>query len=93
MKIQLIIARIVVFAALAYAFGMLAAKNSKAEASNLTLKEDPAISVYQGTERGTSVIVLQWPDGKTERLVIKNGDKEGFLVWFNERLDVHGVGK
>ena len=80
--------RVLTIAALAFAIGSLAAKSVRAD--NLDLKTDePAISIYQGTELGTSVIVLQWLDGKTERLVIKNGDTQVYLNWFNDRLNAH----
>lgn len=84
------IIRVLAFTALAVSFGMLLAKNANAE--HLDLKDEPAISVYQATETGYSVIVLQWLDGKTERLVIKNGDKTGYIEWFKDRLNAHEQG-
>lgn len=89
--IKAIIIRVIVFGSLAYAFGMLAAKPAKA--TPLTMHEEPAISIYQATEKDKSVIVLQWPSGKTDRLVIKNGDKSGYLIWFNERLNAYERGE
>ncbi len=91
--IKQIILRIVLYGALAYAFCLSASKPAKAESLSLRDNE-PKISIYQGTEKGTSVLVLQWPNGKIERLVFKDSDKQGYLLWFNERLDSHeGIDK
>lgn len=53
--------------------------------------EGPTISIYQGTEKGTSVIEVVWPDGVVERLKYKNKDAggKGYLNWFNARMDAY----
>lgn len=89
--IKQIVLRVIIYGTLAYAFATFLGKQAHADSLKLQ-DEEPAISVYQGTERGTSVVVLQWMNGKTERLVIKNGDKQGYLLWFNERLEAHERG-
>jgi hypothetical protein len=85
--IRAIIIRFILYVAIALAFTY----TFKAKAESLNL-EEPAISIYQGTEPGTNVIVLQWPDGKTERLVIKKGERKDWEQWFRERLETHDRG-
>lgn len=86
--IKAIIVRVIIYTALAFAIGLYV---GKANASySTTLREEPAISIYQGIEKDTSVVVLQWPSGRTERLVIKNKDlKKGSMIWLNDRLNEH----
>lgn len=54
---------------------------------------EPRISVFQGTEKGTSVIVVTWPDGVTERLKYNDKDvtsgETGYLNWFNDRYEAY----
>lgn len=90
--IKQIILRVILYSALAYAFATVLGREARASNSLKLQDEEPAISVYQGTEKGTSVIVLQWMNGKTERLLFKNGDKHGYILWFNERLREHEEG-
>ena len=58
-------------------------------------RDEPAISNYQGSESGTSVIVLEWPDGKVEKFIYKNKDSgsTNYLTWFNERYDAYEARK
>lgn len=56
-------------------------------------KDEPNISIVQSAEKGISVIIVQWPDGVTERLEYKNDEvkkgKTGYLHWFNDRQDAY----
>lgn len=69
----------VVFVILALVFGFL----TKAQAY-----EEPQISIYQGSEPKTSVIVVVWPDGVKETLKLQN-NAQGYTTWFEQRYDAY----
>lgn len=52
---------------------------------------EPEISVYQGSEKGSSVLVLTWPNGNTQKLVFKdtylNNGTEDFMKWIDQRIN------
>lgn len=56
-------------------------------------EEEPNISIYQGTEKGTSVLVVEWPDGIRERLLYKDHTitvkDNTYIRWFNDRYDAY----
>lgn len=55
--------------------------------------EEPIISVFQGSEKGTSVVEVIWPDQKVEKLLYKDDQAEqtdskgktGYQNWFSDR--------
>ena len=85
--IRFIVIRVLFLLVTAFSVGMLLASMAKAESKAPYIRE-PLISIYQGTEKDTSVLVLQWPSGKIERLVIKNSDMKAgkHVEWFKERV-------
>lgn len=74
-----------------YLFALLLAMAGTAEAYGTT--DEPIISNFQGSEPGTSVIEVVWPDGKVEKLVYKDKDVEngatGYIKWFRDRMDAY----
>lgn len=50
--------------------------------------EEPQISIYQGSEPKTSVIVVVWPDGVKETLKLQN-NAQGYTTWFEQRYDAY----
>lgn len=74
-----------------YLFALLLAMAGTAEAYGTT--DEPIISNFQGSEPGTSVIEVIWPDGKVEKLVYKDKDVENgatsYIKWFRDRMDAY----
>ena len=54
---------------------------------------EPEISIYQGTEKNTEVLVLEWPDGTKDKLVYKTTDiksgSDAYINWFNDMYNKH----
>lgn len=75
-------------------FGILVCTSSLAHNKSFEdTTQEPQISVYQGSQPGTSVIVVKWPDGVVERLLYKNKDvakgDTGYVTWFNQRYEAY----
>lgn len=53
--------------------------------------EEPSIDILQSTEKGKSMIVLTWDNGKKDRLLVKDVDiKSRYVIeWFRDRLAEH----
>lgn len=51
--------------------------------------DEPIISNFQGSDPTTSLVEVEWPDGKVEKLLYKNVDvdngSKAFVKWFVER--------
>ena len=53
-------------------------------------EEDPSISILQGSDKTTSVIVVTWPDGVVDKLVYKNAESDRvneYGKWLNDRSE------
>jgi hypothetical protein len=75
-----------------YIFALVLAQYAHAgEKCHVYDGKEPVISNFQGSERGTSVIEVVWPDGKVEKLLYKDIDSEsdGFVNWFVERCKAY----
>ena len=59
--------------------------------------EEPIISVFQGSEKGTSIVEVIWPDKRVEKLLYKDDDAEktdnkgktGYQNWFHDRYQAY----
>lgn len=53
--------------------------------------EEPSIDILQSSEKGKSIIVLTWDNGKKDSLLVKDVDLKSRTVvdWFNDRLLEH----
>lgn len=56
---------------------------------HLEYDAEPTISILQGSDRNTSLVVVTWPDGKVDKLLYNNRDadrSEVYGKWFEDRL-------
>jgi hypothetical protein len=53
--------------------------------------DEPNIDIIQASEKGKSVIVLTWDNGKKDSLLVKDVDlsRQEVVDWFNNRLKEH----
>jgi hypothetical protein len=50
---------------------------------------EPLISIYQASSPSSSVLVLEWPDGSIDKLVVKNTELWYTKAWVLERTEAY----